>query len=130
MTTFLQIAALCVIGGILALIMRRRTPEFSFLLVLCCCVCAIFAAKELIAPVLDFLTRLQSLAGIDGALLTPIIKTLAVGLLSQLCGAFCLEAGEQSLAKTVELCGTFLALYTILPLAELMLETLTTLMGG
>lgn len=130
MEAFFQIAALCVIGAILSLLLRRRSPAFSYLLTIGCCAAALLGTKELLAPVLALLTRLQTLAGLDSALLTPLFKTLAIGLLTQLTCAFCLDAGEQSLAKAAELGGTFLALYTVLPLAELLLRTLTTMMGG
>ena len=110
MERFLQIAALCVICAVLSLVVRRRSPEFSF-----CAACACCAV---------------SLIGLEPALLAPVLKTVGVGLLTQIAGAFCRDAGEQALCKVVELCGTFLAVYVALPLANAVLELLQTLMGG
>ena len=108
MERFLQIAALCVICAVLSLVVRRRSPEFSFCAACACCAVSLIAA----------------------ALLAPVLKTVGVGLLTQIAGAFCRDAGEQALCKVVELCGTFLAVYVALPLANAVLELLQTLMGG
>ena len=91
---------------------------------------ALLAAAELIAPVLSFLGTLQKLAGLDDAVMAPLLKTVGIGLLTQAACAVCQDAGQSSLAKTVELCGTFLAVYVSLPLAEAVLELLRKLIGG
>lgn len=130
MELFVRIAALCVVSAVLILVVRGRSPELSFCIAAAGCVVCLLAAAELIAPVVAFLERLQALCGLNEALMAPILKTVGVGLLTQLAGAFCADAGEQALGKTVELCGTFLALYVALPLAGAVLELLQKLMGG
>ena len=126
----MQIAALCVVCAVLALVVRGRSPEFAFCAALGCCAVCIAAAAALIAPVLDFLRELQELAGLSDAMMAPLLKTVGIGLLTQLAGAFCTDAGEKSLAKVIELCGAFLAVYVSLPLAGAVLRMLRTLMGG
>lgn len=91
---------------------------------------AVAAAAELIAPVVSFLHRLQQMTGLNEALLAPLLKTVAIGLLTQIAGGFCADAGEQSLTKAVELTGTLLALITALPLANAVLQMIQSLMGG
>ena len=130
MERFLQIAALCVICAVLSLVVRGRSPEFSFCAACACCAVSLIAAAELVSPVVSFLQRLQRLAGLEPALLAPVLKTVGVGLLTQIAGAFGRDAGEQALCKVGELCGTFLAVYVALPLANAVLELLQTLMGG
>ncbi len=88
------------------------------------CACILLGTMTFLSPVLEFLRRLQSLAGLNSALLTPVLKTAAVGLLAQIARAFCLDAGQQALAKAVEVGGGILAVYTLLPLAGSMAELL------
>ena len=76
------------------------------------------------------LRRLSGLAGINAALLAPVLKAAAVGLLTQLTESFCKDAGEGALAKAVELCGGILALYALLPLASSVAELLQRMAGG
>lgn len=130
MELFLRIAALCVVGAVLALVVRGRSPELAFCTAAACCAVSLLAAAELLSPVLALAQTLRELTGLDEALLAPVLKTVGIGLLTQLAAAFCLDAGEQALGRTVELCGTILAVYAALPLTSAMLELLKKLMGG
>lgn len=130
MERFIQIAALCVIAALLSTALRKQGAEFSLLLGLGCCAAALIGAKTALEPVLAFLNRLGELAGLRPAVFVPLIKCVGVGLLSQLAGAFCQDAGQQALAKTVELCGSVMALWAALPLASLLLQTLGEMMGA
>ena len=130
MEKLIQIMALCVVCAVLSLVVRRRSPEFSFCTVCGCCAVCLLAAAEFLTPVVSFLEELQTLAGVRPALMAPILKTVGIGLLTQIAGAFCKDAGEEALCKAVELCGTLMAVYVSLPLASAVLELLKELMGG
>lgn len=125
-----QVAAAAIIGSILCMILRSGAPGYAYLMSIVLCVALLLACAQLLAPVFSFLRNLQSLTGLGSALLAPVYKVIAIGALTQIAGGFCLDAGEQALARIVELCGMVLALYTALPLAEAALELLQTLMGG
>ena len=73
---------------------------------------------------MTFLRRLASLAGVNPVLLAPVLKAAAVGLLTQLTESFCKDAGQQALAKAVELGGGVLAL------ASSVAELLQRMAGG
>lgn len=130
METYVQIAALCVVSAVLVVVLRHRSPEYAYALGLLCCGAVFLAARAFWEPVLTFFDQLREIAGINAALMAPVFKTLGIGILSQIAGAFCQDAGEQALARVVELCGTTLALYTALPLANQLIGMLGTMMGG
>ena len=94
------------------------------------CAAALGLAAGALEPVVAFFRRLQSLAGVEEALFAPLLKTLAIGVLTQISSAFCRDAGEQALSRIAELGGTALALYAALPLAQAVLQTVEQLMGG
>lgn len=110
--------------ALLCAALKKRSPEHAMLLGAAGCACILLGTLTFLPPVLDFLRRLQSLAGMNPALLTPILKTAAVGLLAQIARAFCLDAGQNALAKAVEVGGGILSVYTLLPLAGSMVELL------
>ena len=58
------------------------------------------------------------LAGLDEALLEPVIKTVALSILTRLTAEVCRASGEGGLAAFVETAGTILALGAALPLAR------------
>ena len=125
-----KFAAMAIVGALLCTVLKQHGAELSSVLALAGCVGLLIAALTVLSPVMTFLRRLSGLAGINAALLAPVLKAAAVGLLTQLTESFCKDAGEGALAKAVELCGGILALYALLPLASSVAELLQRMAGG
>ena len=68
-------------------------------------------------------------AGLSEALLEPVVKTVALSILTRLTAEICRSAGEGGVAAFVETAGSALSLMAALPLvravAQLMGELLT-----
>ena len=111
-------------------VLKQHGAGQASLLALAGCVGLLLTAMTVLTPVMTFLRRLASLAGVNPALLAPVLKAAAVGLLTQLTESFCKDAGQQALAKAVELGGGVLALYALLPLASSVAELLQRMAGG
>ena len=125
-----KFAAMAIVCALLCTVLKQHGAELSSVLALAGCVGLLIAALTVLTPVMTFLRRLSGLAGINAALLAPVLKAAAVGLLTQLTESFCKDAGQQALAKAVELCGGILALYALLPLASSVAELLQRMAGG
>ena len=125
-----KFAAMAIVCALLCTVLKQHGAELSSVLALAGCVGLLIAAFTVLSPVMTFLRRLSGLAGINAALLAPVLKAAAVGLLTQLTESFCKDAGEGALAKAVELCGGILALYALLPLASSVAELLQRRAGG
>ena len=125
-----KFAAMAIVCALLCTVLKQHGAELSSVLALAGCVGLLIAALTVLSPVMTFLLQLSSLAGINAALLAPVLKAAAVGLLTQLTESFCKDAGEGALAKAVELCGGILALYALLPLASSVAELLQRMAGG
>lgn len=82
------------------------------------------------SPVLAFFHRLADMTGLSGAVFAPLFKTAAIGILAQLAGTICRDSGQQALAQAVEICCGFVSFYLALPLLELVLSLLQTMIGG
>ena len=119
MNTLLQVA---VIGVVTALLVT--------LLTIAACVLMTIAVIRLVEPVISFCGKLQTLSGLDDELLTPLIKSVGIGIVTQLCAAFCTDAGENAVARLIELCGGILAIYVALPLLGAVIDMIRTMMGG
>jgi stage III sporulation protein AD len=66
----------------------------------------------------------------EDEIVSPMLKVAGVGLMTQVAAGICQDAGENALGKTVELCGTVLAMYAALPLLLAVLELVESMMGG
>lgn len=129
METLVRVGVIGVVAVILAAVLKKSSKELAILLTLAACAIMAVMGMQLLDPILSFFGKLRCFAGLDGELLTPVLKTIGIGLLSQLCANVCSDAGETAVAKLVELCAAVLSIYVCLPLLEAVLEMMET-MGG
>lgn len=130
MVQFIQAAVIGVITVIVASLLKKTSRELALLLSIAACILISLILLQLAKPVVDFFSKLRDLAGLDKNLMTPMLKTLGIGLLTQLCATVCADAGENAVANLIELCGGILALYVALPLLEAVIDMVQTMSGG
>lgn len=130
MTQFIQAAVIGVITVIIVSVLKKTNRELALILSIAACILISLILVQLAKPVVDFFSKLRELAGLDNALMTPMLKTLGIGLLTQLCATVCSDAGENAVANLIELCGGILALYVALPLLEAVIDMVKTMSGG
>ena len=68
-------------------------------------------------------------SGLDGALFAPILKIIAISLVTRLGADVCKDSGQGALASLVDMAGVFCALLTAEPLFSQALGILTQLGG-
>ena len=98
-----RLAAAGVTAVVLAAVLRKNTPELALLLIL---------AAGL------WMMSLADQAGLSEALLEPVVKTVALAILTKLTAEVCRSAGEGGMAAFVETAGAALALLAALPLVR------------
>ena len=129
MDTLLQVAGLGLIAVLLGLVLKKGNGVLA-LLTLAACAAMTVSIVRLAEPVVSFLSELRQLAGLEPALLQPLLRTVGIGLLTQLTASVCADAGESTVARLIELCGSVLGIYTALPLLEAVLSLLRTMLEG
>ena len=129
MEQVIQITALCMVGALLALVVRRGNPEQALLLVLGCVVLALLSLVGSIRELLEFLAELGERSGVARELIVPLYKTVGIALIVRLGGEVCRDAGEAALAAALETAGSICALLIALPLLRAVLSMLLELMG-
>lgn len=130
MQTFLQAAIIGIIAVIFSALLKKNNKELALLLSLGACVLIAVLLLNLAEPLIDFFGKLRNLAGLDSSLMTPLLKTVGIGILTQICATVCSDAGENAIAGLIEVCGGLLALYVALPLLEAVIEMVETMSGG
>lgn len=121
-------AALCVAAALLALTLRRWSPEQAMLLAVAAAIAVFFLAAGGLGELLAFLRELAGRSGLPSELFAPLYKTLAIALVVRVGGGLCRDAGESALAAAVEAAGSVCALLAALPLLRSVLEMLTELL--
>ncbi len=130
MQSFLQAAVLGVLAAVLATLLKRNSKDLALVLTIAaCCIIGVLVVRTA-EPIVDFLGRLQGMTGLDAELMTPMLKAVGIGLLTEIAAGVCADAGEGAIGKLVELAGGLLALSVALPLLEAVLQMLKTMGGG
>lgn len=129
MEAMAKLAAVGVTAVVLSAVLKRNTPELALLLALAAGIWMLALVADGLGAVIALMDELSQQAGLSEALLGPVVKTVALSILTKLTVEICRSAGESGVAAFVETAGTVLALLVALPLvravAQLMGELLT-----
>jgi len=129
MELMVRVAAAAVTAAVLSAVLRRNTPELSLLLVLSAGLWMLALAVNALGTALDVLRELTALAGVEEELLTPVVKTVALSLVTRLTAEICRGAGESGIAAFVETAGTVFALGVSLPMIRAVVILMGELLG-
>ena len=128
MEAMVKLTAVGVTAVVLSAVLRRNTPELAPLLTLAAGLWMLALVADGLGAVVTLMDELAQQAGLSEALLEPVVKTVALSILTKLTVEICRGAGESGVAAFVETAGTVLALLVALPLvravAQLMGELL------
>ena len=123
-----QVTALCVVGALLALVLKKGSPEMGLLLTLGTAAAVLLFLVGAMEELVSFLKELGTQSGISGDLFVPVYKTVGIALVVKVGGSLCRDAGESALAAVVETAGAVCALLVALPLLRAVLTLLLELM--
>ncbi|MCI9557459.1 MAG: stage III sporulation protein AD [Lawsonibacter sp.] len=113
-----RLAAAGVTAVVLAAVLRKNTPELALLLILAAGLWMMSLAAQAMGAALAMMRELADQAGLSEALLEPVVKTVALAILTKLTAEVCRSAGEGGMAAFVETAGAALALLAALPLVR------------
>lgn len=122
MAEYLQWTALILIGLILSLVLGKQSKDMSLLLTLAVCVLVCLGALEFLEPVMELLRELRRLGGLDSEAVSILLKAAGIGLLSELAGLLCNDAGESALGKVLQILSNAAILWLSLPLFRQIIE--------
>ena len=127
MEIIFRAAAVAVIGSVLALLLKKNTPELSLMTALATGLAVVWLTISLCSGITEVLSRALEISGTSAVYVEPVMKCVGIGLVSNLTGQVCRDAQQGTAASAVELCGVFCALYVALPLVESLLAVVERL---
>ena len=130
MQSFIHVLIIGIIAVIFSTILRKSNKELALILSIAACVLIALLLLNLAKPLLDFLSKLRTLSGLEQGMMAALLKTIGIGLLTQICATLCADAGENAVAGLIEVCGSLLAMYVSLPLLEAVLDMVESMGGG
>lgn len=128
METMVKLAGVAVTAVVFSGVLRKNTPELALLLTAAAGVWMLTLVADGLGAAVELMEELAGQAGLSEVLLEPVVKTVALSILTKLTAEICRSAGESGIAAFVEMAGSVLALVVALPLvravAQLMGELL------
>ena len=118
MDTLVKCVGLGIAGSILGLLTRKNGGEFGIMVSVGVVVIMMVAVLGFVKPVLEFVYTLKDRAELGNGWIAPVVKTLAMGFLTETGKNICEEAGEKTVAGVISLAGSVAAVYVLLPLME------------
>lgn len=130
MDIFIKAAAGILIAVVLILTLSKQGKDISLLLTIAVCSMVVSAAITYLQPVVDFLKRLQSIGQLDSETLTILMKAVGIGLLAEIIGLICTDAGNASLGKALQMLATAAILWMSIPLLNELIELIDKILGA
>ena len=115
-------AALC--ASFAAVLLRRSAPELTIPLSAAAVVIVLFAPFSLLRGLKDLGDTLRTEYGVEQVYVLPLLKCLAISLITKFTAELCRDASQSAVASAVEFTGTACALGVVLPLVTAVLKTI------
>ena len=119
-----KIAAICLVGAVLTLLLQKKHPELAVLLAFSVCVCVLLFALRGMGSLLALLEQMAGAAGLSTDLLSPLVKTVGIALITRTGAELCRDANQGAMASVVEAAGAFSAIVVAVPLLGAVWELL------
>ncbi len=129
MELYFKITAGILITMVLCLLLPKQKADISVLLCLAVCCMTLICAAVYLEPILTLLHRLIDLGNLPNDLIEILFKIMGIGLISQIASVLCMDAGNQSLGKVLQLITTVVVVWLCIPLLEQLLVLIENVLG-
>ena len=130
MDGMLKAVAGALIAAVLGIILQKQGKEYALILVLAVAAMGTCLVLNYIKPVISFLERLQEIGNLDSEVLKILLKAVGIGVVGEISGAICADAGNASLAKMLQLLSAAVILWLSLPILEQVMELIMEVLEG
>lgn len=117
-----QIVAVGLIGTILAIVLKKESPQMSLLVALATGVLIFIFLCVPLQAILELLHDVADRAGVSGEYYAIILKVIGIAYLAQFGAQVCADAGEGAIAAKIELAGKVLIMGVSAPVLMGLLE--------
>ncbi len=111
-----KIAAIGLVGGVLAMAIRRTNPEIALQISIASGVLILLMTVEHITEAVEFLRELKVSMGPGYDAVGVVLKVIGIAYISEFSAAALKDAGEGAIAGKVELAGKLIITVMTLPL--------------
>ena len=130
MDFYFKLLASVIFSAICSLVLSKGGKDYGLLLTLAVTSMLMISVIQYLQPVITFLRHLTEIGQLKSELLGLLLKVCGIGLISQIAGMVCADAGNQTLTKALEILTTVTILWVSLPILEELLTLFEDIMGA
>ena len=120
----MKASALLMVGSLVGVLIRKNSPELSLLLNLASVTAVFLLLSSVLAELRSTLGTADRLIQNAGALTHPVLKCLAIAIITRLSAELCRDASQGAASSAIELMGTVCALCVAMPLVMSIVKTI------
>lgn len=129
MALFWKAAAGGLLTVVLCLALGKTGKDMGTLLSMAVCCMVAMIVISYLEPVMDFMRELEELGDLQGDMLGILLKAMGIGLIAEIAGMVCTDAGNSSLGKTLQMLGGAVVLWLSIPIFRALLELIQQILG-
>ena len=122
MELLIKSGAIALVASVVGILIKRSNPEISILLSSCTAAVIIAAALGFANGIKDLAEAVRIIGGNSETFILPVLKCLAIAIITKLSTELCRDNSQAALASTVEFAGTLCAVNVAMPLVMSMLK--------
>lgn len=129
MDVFLKTVAGVLTAVILWLCVNKDNKGVSVLLTLAVCIMVVSVSAAFLRPIIDFIYKIQFIGELDEDLLAVVLKVVGIGLLAEISMMICKDAGNETMAKSLQILSAAVVIWMSIPVFERLLTLLDNILG-
>lgn len=130
MDIFIKASAGVLIAAVLSLILSKQNKDFSVLLVICVCSMVAVACFRYLRNIIEFVQLLESKAKLNSDMISILLKSVGIGLLSEITSMICTDSGNAAFGKVIQFMSSAVILWLSIPLFTQLLELVESVLGA
>ena len=122
MEIIVKSCVIAILGTLICLLLKKQNPEFSTLISVAIVVLLLSMCITLLSAIKEFVDYAVKLMGNTSSAVRPILKCLAISLISKFGSDICRDASQTALASTLEVSGVICAAVVSIPMLSSILK--------
>ena len=122
-----QIAAIGIIGAVLAIFIKRESPVFAVMISLAVTVLIFLLVLPQLAAVIGLIDGISRHLGSGREYVLVVIQIIGIAYVAEFASQLCADCGENSIAAKIDLAGKVLIMGVGAPIVIGLLETVVTM---
>ncbi|MDR0856703.1 MAG: hypothetical protein LBM78_04780 [Clostridiales bacterium] len=116
MTEILKIIGIGLVTAVGYALLREQKPELAFLLAAAGGVLLLITVVDALVEVVFSLSAIASKTGLDGSVISSVLKIIGIGYLTEFAASLCEDMGVKNLSDKIATGGKIIVLFISLPI--------------